>query len=664
MAGKTIGSLMVRLGLDAKDVDKGLKAFERNLKTTAKNMESIGTKMSIGFTAPFLLAMRQSIKAYQEEAQAVKKLEVALGGTSTALLKQAAAIQKTTIYADDAVIGVQAWAAALGHGEEEIGKMTTAAVGLAAGLGIGLDQAMSMLHKTTLGVAGGLGKTVPGIKDMTKEQLKAGAAIDLVTQKFSGYAEEMGNLDPLTKFQNRFGDLMEQFGEQALPLLNKIIEKFEKLTDWFSKLSPETKKMVVEVGAFVALAGPALILAGNITKLAVSLKLLEVNLKSLGTGAVKGGLAVLASMGIGEGLQSIQGVQGDEDYQARLAAMRKGSAKIYSGQGSASDKNAHMLGGISMAMGQLFTGNFGKAKEILDITSGRDQLGGRASRGGGLSGYLGKIEGKDDIIIDPTPKAEKVVQDLVKASEWIKSGNFSGPRGTEGLLDAFANVGAGFTKGAIEDGPDGVSMAGFGSGASAFRVPEGFGGEGMVSEHGEQVKMLNEGYLELGNTIASVMSSVAESLLEGGNAWAAFGKAALLAGAQTVKAMLAASLAKAIANEAGKTGVAGIIIGATLGMAAIGVVEGMIGKMKVPKLAMGGGAGNGPMLAMLGDNPSGKEMALPWERTNEFAGKIASQMGGGGGAMQLVVRGDDLLYATSRAQYKGQRRGSSNLIIF
>jgi hypothetical protein len=86
--------------------------------------------------------------------------------------------------------------------------------------------------------------------------------------------------------------------------------------------------------------------------------------------------------------------------------------------------------------------------------------------------------------------------------------------------------------------------------------------------------------------------------------------------------------------------------------------------MKTPKLAMGGGSANGPMLAMLGDNPSGKEMALPWERTNEFAGKIAGAMGGGGGAMQLVLKGDDLIYAVSRAQNRGQRRGSSNVITF
>lgn len=191
IGGRTIASLMVKLGMDPKEADIALKKFEKNLKDSGRRMESIGKTMSIGFTAPFLLAMRSAIKAYDEEAQAVKKLEVALGGTSKALLNQAAAIQKTTIYSDDAVISVQAWAAALGHGEVEVGKMTTAAVGLAAGLGIGLDQAMSMLHKTTLGATKGLGNLVPGVKNLTAEQLKSGAAIDLVTAKFGNYAQEL-----------------------------------------------------------------------------------------------------------------------------------------------------------------------------------------------------------------------------------------------------------------------------------------------------------------------------------------------------------------------------------------------------------------------------------------------------------------------------------------
>ena len=264
----------MRLGMDAKDADKSLKQFERSLKDAGRRMESVGRSMSIGFTAPFLLGMRQAIKAFDEEAQSTRKLEVALGRTSTALLAQAAAIQKTTTFADDAVINVQAYAAALGHSEAQVQKMTTAAVGLAAGLGIDLESAMAMLHKSTLGASKGLGNLIPGVKELTKEQLKSGAAIDMVTAKFGGYAEKMAGIGtgPLKQFQNRFGDLMEQFGAAALPLLNKIIDKFTALTDWFAKLSPATKEWVVQIGAMAALAGPVLLLAGNFIKLSLAVK--------------------------------------------------------------------------------------------------------------------------------------------------------------------------------------------------------------------------------------------------------------------------------------------------------------------------------------------------------------------------------------------------------
>ncbi len=290
---RTIGSLLIKLGMDPKEADMAIRKFEKNLRESGKRMESIGRTMSIGFTAPFILGMRQAIKAYDEEAKVVKTLEVALGRTSTALLAQAAAIQKTTVYADDAVIKVQAYAAALGHSEAQVGKMTTAAVGLAAGLGIGLDQAMSMLHKSTLGASKGLGQLVPGVKELTKEQLKSGAAIDMVTAKFSGYAEAMAKTGtgPLEQFKNRFGDLMEQFGKAALPLLNKIIEKFDKLTAWFEKLSPATKEMVVEFGAFLALAGPVMMFTGKIISLTQSVIALSTALKGMAMAA--GGVAAV-----------------------------------------------------------------------------------------------------------------------------------------------------------------------------------------------------------------------------------------------------------------------------------------------------------------------------------------------------------------------------------
>jgi hypothetical protein len=74
-------------------------------------------------------------------------------------------------------------------------------------------------------------------------------------------------------------------------------------------------------------------------------------------------------------------------------------------------------------------------------------------------------------------------------------------------------------------------------------------------------------------------------------------------------------------------------------------------RISVPKFAEGGMATN-PTLAMIGDNKSGKEMVLPFERTGEFANMIASKMGGGGGDFIHTTRisGNDLLILTERAK--------------
>jgi tape measure domain-containing protein len=69
----------------------------------------------------------------------------------------------------------------------------------------------------------------------------------------------------------------------------------------------------------------------------------------------------------------------------------------------------------------------------------------------------------------------------------------------------------------------------------------------------------------------------------------------------------------------------------------------------IPALAQGG-ATNSPILAMIGDNASGKEMVMPWEKTGDFASKIASEMGGGmgGGSMSSVLRGEDIYFSLER----------------
>lgn len=166
-----------------------------------------------------------------------------------------------------------------------------------------------------------------------------------------------------------------------------------------------------------------------------------------------------------------------------------------------------------------------------------------------------------------------------------------------------------------------------------------------------------EGAVEFSNKINNQMTDmlaesgaeIVEGLLSGGdglqnafkNILNAFGNFAI----QTGKSLL--PMLKLLDTLKKKPGV-GTAIGLIAGGA---IVKGLASRISVPKLAEGGMATN-PTLAMIGDNASGKEMVLPFEKTGQFANMIAQQMGGGGGNFSVATKisGNDLLILVERAK--------------
>lgn len=91
------------------------------------------------------------------------------------------------------------------------------------------------------------------------------------------------------------------------------------------------------------------------------------------------------------------------------------------------------------------------------------------------------------------------------------------------------------------------------------------------------------------------------------------------------------------------------IAGGIAMIAAGGIIKGVASSAfsKAPRFAQGGMV-LGPTMAVMGDNASGREMALPWEKTGVFAQAIAANMGGGGmgvGRTDVRLRGEDLYLA-------------------
>jgi hypothetical protein len=106
------------------------------------------------------------------------------------------------------------------------------------------------------------------------------------------------------------------------------------------------------------------------------------------------------------------------------------------------------------------------------------------------------------------------------------------------------------------------------------------------------------------------------------------------------------AVASFIADSFKKFGILGVALGAAAGAVVGGVFTGAINAIAPPRLAQGGLATK-ETLAVVGDNPSGKEAIIPFERMGEFLDMA------GGGAMRLVgqfeVRGQDLILVLDRA---------------
>lgn len=291
MAGK-LASLIIKIAADGASAEKELRQLERKMSDFSKNLKKIGTDMSKYITAPITAMAGVSVAAANTQLQAEAKLLTALQGRSDVqqrLIAQAAELQSRSTLGDEAIIEQQAYLAALGLSEQQIGATIEAAAQLSAALNIDLGSAVKNLGKTFGGMTGELGESIPALKNLTKEQLQAGEAVNYVNQNYRGFAEAAAAIGtgPLTQLKNIIGDIAESFGVILLPTVQKIANKLKEMATAFQNLSPQIQKTIVVVAAVAAAIGPAIVALSklvNVVKiLALALPAIKVTLASMVT---------------------------------------------------------------------------------------------------------------------------------------------------------------------------------------------------------------------------------------------------------------------------------------------------------------------------------------------------------------------------------------------
>lgn len=229
----------IKIGADTKEAETGLNKVASEINKignsqTVKGIKNIGQaftgvtaslSVAIGTLKAVKSAMDECTAAYKNQAKAEKQLEVAaqnnpyLSTVSVTRLKAfAGELQNISTVGDEELLPLMAELAAAGRTEAEIQDVMRAALDMSASGVMSLDQAVSTLNKTYAGTTGQLGKTLPELQALTKEELAQGKAVEIVAEKYKGMAEEVANATgSYEQMKNAQGDFAEAIGKFTKP---------------------------------------------------------------------------------------------------------------------------------------------------------------------------------------------------------------------------------------------------------------------------------------------------------------------------------------------------------------------------------------------------------------------------------------------------------------
>ena len=198
--------------------------FSRNFDLFAVKAGAIAGVVSAGLTKAFELsgdALRglvsitgQAIKAANEQEDAEKRLTVALGYRSKALIDQATALQKVTIYEDNQIIEAQAAIAMYVKDEAQIKAVTKATLDMATAKGMDLHSASQLVARTLGSETNALARQGIEVKGAVGSTERLNSLINELSNRFSGQAAAAAETfsGKTMQAKNALGELYETVG--------------------------------------------------------------------------------------------------------------------------------------------------------------------------------------------------------------------------------------------------------------------------------------------------------------------------------------------------------------------------------------------------------------------------------------------------------------------
>jgi hypothetical protein len=169
-------------------------------------------------------------------------------------------LEITTNIADDVILQQVALAKSFGITNDQARELVAAAADLSAATGDDLETSVRTLGKTYAGVTGKLDEQVTALKGLTKEQLRNGDAIAIVSKRYKGSAAKAIDTfaGSIESAKNAFGNFQEAIGE-AIVSSPQIVTAAKEIAAAFNSLTGEVEgsglKEAISTTVNAALAG-------------------------------------------------------------------------------------------------------------------------------------------------------------------------------------------------------------------------------------------------------------------------------------------------------------------------------------------------------------------------------------------------------------------------
>lgn len=227
----------------AKTADTNLKKMSASAEKNKKSWADIGGMVTTADTAfskvsgaidTVVKTISECTSAYREQEKAERALSVAIGnnpyvdGSAAIQIKDFAyQLQQTSEISDQLAISMGTMLIASGKDAEQSMLILQTAADLAAGSTMEFEQAVEALNASFTGSAGELEDLAPELANLTEEQLRAGDAVDLLSKKFQGFAEQ--SADAGEQLKNTFSTFKEEVGARFEAALTPVKNFFNEL---------------------------------------------------------------------------------------------------------------------------------------------------------------------------------------------------------------------------------------------------------------------------------------------------------------------------------------------------------------------------------------------------------------------------------------------------